>query len=60
MVVLTLVQWGFMRVRLYAEDEYAYDITLRLAKELLAHGAEVYIIIQDENDGIRDDFVLRN
>ncbi|TDT43823.1 N-acetylmuramoyl-L-alanine amidase [Maribacter spongiicola] len=41
-----------------AEDEYAYDITLRLAKELLAHGAEVYIIIQDENDGIRDDFVL--
>lgn len=41
-----------------AEDEYAYDITLRLAKELLAHGAMVYLIIQDENDGIRDDFVL--
>ena len=41
-----------------SEDEYAYDITLRLAKELLAHGAIVYIIIQDENDGIRDERVL--
>ncbi len=41
-----------------AEDEYAYDITLRLAKELLAHGAEVYIIIQDPNDGIRDERYL--
>lgn len=41
-----------------AEDEYAYDITLRLAKELLSHGATVYIIIQDENDGIRDDRIL--
>lgn len=42
-----------------AEDEYAYDITLRLAKELLAHGAEVYIIIQDPNDGIRDERILK-
>ncbi len=41
-----------------AEDEYAYDITLRLAKELLSHGATVYIIIRDENDGIRDDRIL--
>ncbi|CAM4190294.1 N-acetylmuramoyl-L-alanine amidase family protein [Zobellia nedashkovskayae] len=41
-----------------AEDEYAYDITLRLARELLAHGAEVYIIIRDENDGIRDERIL--
>ena len=41
-----------------AEDEYAYDITLRLAKELLAHGATVHIIIQDENDGIRDERIL--
>ncbi|MFD0798824.1 N-acetylmuramoyl-L-alanine amidase [Maribacter chungangensis] len=41
-----------------AEDEYAYDITLRLAKELLAHGATVYIIIRDEDDGIRDDRIL--
>lgn len=37
-----------------AEDEYAYDVTLRLAKELLAHGAKVHIIIRDENDGIRN------
>lgn len=41
-----------------AEDEYAYDITLRLAKELLAHGAKVYIIIRDEDDGIREKKVL--
>lgn len=37
-----------------AEDEYAYDITLRLARELISHGAEVFLIIRDENDGIRD------
>ena len=42
-----------------AEDEYAYDITLRLAKELLGHGATVYIIIQDKDDGIRDDRILK-
>lgn len=41
-----------------SEDEYAYDITLRLAKELLSHGASVYILIRDENDGIRDDRIL--
>lgn len=42
-----------------AEDEYAYDINLRLAKELLAHGATVYIIIRDPNDGIRDERILK-
>lgn len=36
------------------EDEYAYDITLRLARNLLSHGAKVYIVVRDENDGIRD------
>ncbi len=41
-----------------AEDEYAYDVTLRLAKELLSHGAKVYVIIRDPNDGIRDDRIL--
>ncbi|MFD2586385.1 N-acetylmuramoyl-L-alanine amidase [Croceitalea marina] len=40
--------------KLIAEDEYAYDITLRLARELISHGAEVFLIIKDENDGIRD------
>ncbi|MEZ4809438.1 MAG: N-acetylmuramoyl-L-alanine amidase [Allomuricauda sp.] len=44
--------------KLIAEDEYAYDVTLRLARELLAHGAEVHIIVQDENDGIRDARIL--
>ncbi|MDR2691487.1 MAG: N-acetylmuramoyl-L-alanine amidase [Dysgonamonadaceae bacterium] len=42
------------------EDEYAYDITLRLARNLLQHGATVYIIIQDPADGIRDDKYLNN
>ncbi|MDF4203727.1 N-acetylmuramoyl-L-alanine amidase [Maribacter sp. SA7] len=49
---------GMYAGKAIAEDEYAYDITLRLAKELMSHGAEVYIIIQDENDGIRDERVL--
>lgn len=44
--------------KLIAEDEYAYDVTLRLARELISHGAEVHIIVQDENDGIRDSRVL--
>lgn len=40
------------------EDEYAYDISLRLAKNLLSHGATVYMIIRDENDGIRGGEIL--
>ena len=40
------------------EDEYAYDVTLRLAKNLMEHGAAVEIIIQDKQDGIRDDKYL--
>lgn len=44
--------------KLIAEDEYAYDVTLRLARMLIANGAKVYIIIQDKNDGIRDDKIL--
>ncbi|MDR2622110.1 MAG: N-acetylmuramoyl-L-alanine amidase [Dysgonamonadaceae bacterium] len=42
------------------EDEYAYDITLRLARNLLQHGATVHIIIQDPKDGIRDGKYLNN
>jgi N-acetylmuramoyl-L-alanine amidase len=42
------------------EDEYAYDITLRLARNLLQHGATVHIIIQDPKDGIRDGMYLNN
>jgi N-acetylmuramoyl-L-alanine amidase len=40
------------------EDEYAYDITLRLANNLIRHGAEVYVIIQDPDDGIRNEAIL--
>ncbi|GAA4445428.1 N-acetylmuramoyl-L-alanine amidase [Pontibacter saemangeumensis] len=43
---------------LLAEDEYAYDVTIRLARRLMQHGATVYMIIQDENDGIRDQAIL--
>lgn len=42
------------------EDEYAYDIALRLARNLMQEGAEVRIIIQDAKDGIRDDRYLSN
>lgn len=42
------------------EDEYAYDIILRLGRELLKRGAKVYFIIQDAKDGIRDAAVLKN
>ena len=41
-----------------SEDEYAYDVTLRLARNLISHGATVYLIIQDKDDGIRDDAIL--
>ena len=45
--------------RSLCEDEYAYDVSLRVARELITHGATVYIINRDLNDGIRDgDFLL--
>ncbi len=40
------------------EDEYAYDVSLRLYEKLLSHGATAYMIIQDANDGIRSDHIL--
>lgn len=42
------------------EDEYAYDIILRLARNLRQRGAKVHIIIQDAKDGIRNDHYLNN
>lgn len=42
------------------EDEYNYDFTLRLARNLMMHGATVYVVIQDETNGIRDDRFLSN
>lgn len=41
------------------EDEYAYDVTLRLARNLVQHGAKVYMITLDPNDGIRDESYLK-
>ncbi len=40
------------------EDEYAYDVGLRLGRRLLEHGAKVYIVVRDRNDGIRDQSIL--
>ena len=41
------------------EDEYAYDVTLRLARNLMGHSAQVYVITQDKNDGIRNGSILK-
>ncbi len=42
------------------EDEYAYDVALRLARNLMQEGAEVHVIIQDAKDGIRNERYLKN
>jgi N-acetylmuramoyl-L-alanine amidase len=44
---------GHYGQQLLYEDEYAYDITLRLARNLLLKGAKVHIIVKDTDDGIR-------
>jgi len=49
---------GRMGNHVLHEDEYAYDIALRLARNLLMRGATVHIIIQDALDGIRDEQIL--
>ncbi|MEZ5195730.1 MAG: N-acetylmuramoyl-L-alanine amidase [Bacteroidales bacterium] len=41
------------------EDEYAYDISLRLARNLMQHNATVYMITEDKNDGIRSGEYLK-
>ncbi|MBK7232534.1 MAG: N-acetylmuramoyl-L-alanine amidase [Saprospiraceae bacterium] len=40
------------------EDEYAYDVSLRLARNLIKHGAIVHVIVQDKHNGIRDERYL--
>jgi len=42
------------------EHEYAYDVSIRLAKKLREDGANVYMIVQDAKDGIRNDVILKN
>ena len=49
---------GELRGHPLHEDEYAYDIMLRLARNLMSKGAKVHIIIQDAQDGIRDEKFL--
>ena len=51
---------GTMNGHQLHEDEYAYDIILRLARNLLMNGAKVHIIIQDAKDGIRNQLYLNN
>ncbi len=41
------------------EDEYAYDVSLRLVRMLIAQGATAYMISRDPNDGIRTDEYLK-
>jgi len=45
---------GNLNGHILCEDEYAYDVTLRLARSLIERAATVYMIIRDPNDGIRD------
>ncbi len=49
---------GILNGHQLCEDEYAYDVTLRLARNLVERGATVYMIIRDPNDGIRDEQFL--
>lgn len=35
------------------EDEYAYDVALRLCRNIISHGGIAYMINRDDNDGIR-------
>lgn len=44
--------------RSICEDEYAYDVSLRLARNLMENGAKVHVVVQDGNDGIRNDDLL--
>lgn len=41
------------------EDEYAYDVSLRLVRLLVSHGATAFMIVRDPNDGIRDEAYLK-
>ena len=45
--------------RTLCEDEYAYDVSLRVARDIISHGGTVFIINRDPDDGIRDgDYLL--
>ena len=40
------------------EDEYAYDVALRVTRNILRHGGTPYMIVRDD-DGIRDERYLK-
>ena len=40
------------------EDEYAYDVVLRIARHILRQGGTPYVIVRDGDDGIRDEKYL--
>ncbi len=44
---------GKYRKHQLCEDEYAYDVTLRLCRRLIQHGAIAYMITRDPDDGLR-------
>ncbi|MFK7934288.1 MAG: N-acetylmuramoyl-L-alanine amidase [Saprospiraceae bacterium] len=46
--------------RSICEDEYSYDVALRLCRKLVANGATAYMITRDPNDGIRDGKYLKS
>jgi N-acetylmuramoyl-L-alanine amidase len=50
---------GKYQNHILCEDEYAYDVVLRLGRNLQEHGASVYYITIDPNDGIRDEQFLK-
>ncbi len=41
------------------EDEYAYDVALRLGRKIIQHGGIVHFIVYDPDDGIRSDEYLK-
>lgn len=40
------------------EDEYAYDVTLRLGRKIIENGGKVFFLVIDKDDGIRDNRFL--
>ena len=51
---------GYVEGTAIHEKEYAYDIMLRLARNLMMEGATVHIIIQNKYKGIRDEAFLKH
>ncbi|MEM9850153.1 MAG: N-acetylmuramoyl-L-alanine amidase [Bacteroidota bacterium] len=49
---------GYRAKNRLCEDEYAYDVALRLCRNLITHGATAYMITRDPNDGIRGGLYL--